>query len=167
MRSGKKKGSSPASKRTRTVAKPKSAPSKAKRSAPKVPAQAKRQTKTPSTKRTAKKVYEKPMALTPVKIKNYRDNKGGHPHVIVDDIDDKHISLGLTKDKYKGKNATNYKCQTSPLGDGKESYMHRQAQVKPKGQYYRPRDGMMEIGDYNRAQEYGERAKKKYLGKKE
>lgn len=63
MKSGKKKGSSPASKRTRTVAKPKSSPSKvasqAKRSAPKSPAQAKRQTKTPPKKATQKAFPEK------------------------------------------------------------------------------------------------------------
>ncbi len=188
MRSGKKKGSSPASKRTRTVARPKSAPSKAtsqaKRSAPKSPAQAKRQTKTPPKKATSKiiskpnktkntqskravkkKEYVKPMALMPITIKDYRDKNGGHHHVIVDNIEDKHVSVGLTQDKYKGKNATNYKCQTSPLGDGKQSYMRRQAQVAPQKEYYNPRGGMMELGDYQRAQEYGDRAKKKHLEK--
>ena len=44
----------------------------------------------------------------PVRIKTHNDRNGGHPHIIVDDIDDKHVSVGLTHDKYKGKNHKNY-----------------------------------------------------------
>lgn len=98
-------------------------------------------------------------------VKDYRDKKGGHPHVILEDMDNKHVSVGLTQDKYKGRNATNYECQISPLGDNKHSYMRRQAQVEPKKDYYNPRNGKMDMGDYNRANIYGERAKEKYLQK--
>lgn len=165
---GKRSGGSRASKGRSTSSKPKARSSALKRtsSASKTTSQAKRQTKTPSTKRTAKKAYEKPMALMPVTIKDHRDKNGGHHHIVVDNVDDKHVSVGLTTHSKKGKNSTNYKCQTSPLVDGKESYMRRQAQVAPKNEYYNPRNGKMELGDYNRAQEYGERAKKKYLEKK-
>lgn len=159
------RSSAPKSKSKASASKPKSAPAQAKRPAPKSASKGKRQTKTPPQK-TTKKKYEKPMVLMPVRIKDYRDKNGGHHHVIVDDVDDKHVSVGLTQDKYKGKNATNYKCQISPLEDGKKSYMRRQAQVAPKTEYYNPRSGKMEMGDYQRAQEYGERAKNKYLEKK-
>ncbi len=144
---------------------PKRFKSKAGNAAPKI--------KTPTPKKTsdtslkAKKPYKKPLALVPVGIKDYRDKKGGHPHVIIEDIEDKHVSVGLTKDKYKGRNATNYKCEVSPLGDGKQSYMRRQAQVEPRKDYYNPRNGKMDAGDYERAKVYGERAKQKYLQKKD
>ena len=52
------------------------------------------------------------------------------------------------------------------MADDKQSYMRRQAQVEPQKDYYNPRSGKMDMGDYNRAQVYGERAKEKYLQKK-
>lgn len=69
-----------------------------------------------TTQKTTKaKQTAKPAAKTAcknkdvqVKIKTHTDNKGGHPHVILGDIEDKHISVGLTHDKYKGKNHKNY-----------------------------------------------------------
>lgn len=136
--------------------------------------------KTPSKKSTGKNIRRQTesrmtsqkknvpkMILIPVVIKDHRDRNGGHHHVIVDDIEDKHVSVGLTQDSKKGKNATNYSCQVSPLGDGKHSYMRRQAQVAPKSEYYNPRQGRMEKSDYERAQIYGERANQKYLAQKE
>lgn len=125
----------------------------------------KRQTEPKTTSQKKKNVQK--MILIPVVIKDHRDRNGGHHHVIVDDIEDKHISVGLTQDAKKGKNATNYSCKVSPLGDGKHSYMRRQAQVAPKSEYYNPQQGRMEKSDYERAQIYGERAKQKYLVKKE
>ena len=49
--------------------------------------------------------------LITVEIKNHNDKNGGHPHIIVDNIDDKHVSVGLTHDKKKGKNHPNYPLQ--------------------------------------------------------
>lgn len=53
-----------------------------------------------------------------------------------------------------------------PLEDGAVSYIRRQAQVAPIKDYYNPRGGKMEQGDYERAKVYAERAKQKYLDKK-
>lgn len=36
-----------------------------------------------------------------VTIKNHKDKNGGHPHVIIDNIDNKHVSVGLTTTQKK------------------------------------------------------------------
>ena len=128
--------------------------------------------KTPPTKKTKpptrKKKYEKPLILVPVTIKDHNDSKGGHPHIILEDIENKHVSVGLTTDNKKGNNSTNRKCQVDPLGRGETSYMRRQATVAPKREYKKnsERIGKMEITDYDQAIIYGEKAKQKYTQKK-
>lgn len=102
-----------------------------------------------------------------VNIKTHTDKKGGHPHVILDDIEDKHVSVGLTSSPKKGKNNPNYKLEKSPLDDDKISYMHRQGTVAPKKKYINPKKGTMTPGDYAQAKKYGETAKQKYIEKKE
>lgn len=104
--------------------------------------------------------------LVPVSIKNHKDNKGGHPHIIVEDLDDKHVSVGLSTKLKKGKGSTNYTMDTSPFGDGKKSYMKRQGTVDPKEMYFNPRQGKITPKDYTRAKEYGDKAKRKYIEKK-
>lgn len=104
--------------------------------------------------------------LVSVKIKDHADKNGGHPHVIIENIDDKHVSVGLTTSPKKGKNHPNYKLGQSPLGDGKISYMRRQGTVAPKKEYMNPRTGKMQSADYNKAKEYGNKAKQKYLSNK-
>lgn len=101
-----------------------------------------------------------------VTLKYHGDKNGGHHHVIVEDIDDNHVSVGITTRKKKGKNHPNYPLEQSPLGDGKESYMRRQGTVAPKKEYYSPSKGVMTEEDYAKAKEYGDKAKKKYLDKK-
>ncbi len=101
-----------------------------------------------------------------VNIKNHKDKKGGHPHVIMEDMGNKHVSVGLTHDKKKGKNSPNYALEHNPLGGERQSYMHRQGIVAPKKDYEKPRKGQMTSKDYARAQEYGNRAKQKYLNSK-
>lgn len=100
-----------------------------------------------------------------VTIKNHRDKNGGHPHVIVDDIDDKHVSVGFTRDNMKGKGHPNYTLEVNPLGGGDASYMRRQGTVAPKKEYIEPRFGVMTPKDFAKAKEYGERAKQKYIEK--
>lgn len=104
--------------------------------------------------------------LVNVVVKTHQDNNGGHPHIIVDDIDNKHISVGLTTKPKKGKNSPNYKLEQSPLNDGKQSYMRRQGTVASTSEYTSPRKGEMTSNDYLKAKEYGEKAKQKYLDKK-
>ncbi len=100
-----------------------------------------------------------------VRIKNYRDQKGGHPHVIVNDIDDNHVSVGFTHSPKKGKGHPNYALEVNPLGEKDKAYMRRQGTVAPKKDYIESRDGVMTEKDYAKAKEYGERAKQKYIEK--
>lgn len=101
-----------------------------------------------------------------VTIKTHKDKKGGHPHVIVDNVDDKHVSVGLSTHAKKGKNSPNYKLEKSPLNDGKQSYMRRQGTVAPVNEYGQPQKGTMTTKDYEQAKVYGERAKQKYIARK-
>lgn len=118
--------------------------------------------------RTSKKLYQpfKLLILFPVRIKKHRDKNGGHHNVILEDFEDKHVSVGLTTKPKKGKNATNYKCEIDPLGGKDESYMRRQGIVVPKTEYEpMERKGHMSEKDLAQAKIYGERAKQKYLEK--
>lgn len=109
--------------------------------------------------------HNKSDCLIPVRIKTHKDSKGGHPHIIVDDVDDKHVSVGITHDKKKGKNNPNYALEHNPLGGAEQSYMHRQGIVAKKQEYKRPRQGYMTSKDYSKAKEYGKKAKRKYADK--
>lgn len=101
-----------------------------------------------------------------ITIKNHKDKHGGHPHVIIEDIDDKHVSVGFTTKPKKGKNSPNYSLAISPLKDNKKSYMRRQGTVDYKFNYYDKRSGVMDNKDYEKAKEYSKSAKKRYLDKK-
>lgn len=104
--------------------------------------------------------------LVPITIKTHADKKGGHPHAILDEIDNKHVSVGFSTKKKKGKNATNYALEVNPLGKKEKAYMRRQGTVAPKSEYSaKSQKGSMSEKDYKRAREYGERAKQKYIAK--
>lgn len=117
------------------------------------------------TAKTSYRVDDK--GLVPVNIKTHKDKKGGHPHIIVDNVENKHVSVGLSTKPTKGKGSKNYRLEKSPLNDGKNSYMRRQGTVAPKGEYEHPRRGSMVQKDYDKAKEFGARAKQKYLEKKD
>ena len=102
-----------------------------------------------------------------VTIKFHGDKNGGHNHVIVEDLDDNHVSVGLTTRKKKGKNHPNFPLEQSPLNDGKESYMRRQGTVAPKKEYMSPRTGKMTKNDYAQAKVYADRAKEKHKKEQE
>lgn len=116
-----------------------------------------------TTNKPPRKAAEK---LVPVHIKTHKDKNGGHPHVIVDNLEDKHVSVGLSTKSTKGKGSKNYRLERSPLNDGKTSFMRRQGTVAPKGEYIEPRKGKMTPKDYEQAKIYGERAKQKHLQEK-
>ncbi len=105
-----------------------------------------------------------------VQIKTHTDRNGGHPHVILENFKngqkDMHVSVGLSTQKSKGKGSKNYRLQENPLQDGKTSYMRRQGTVDIKSNYHKPRKGIMTQTDFQRAKEYGTKAKRKYLEKK-
>lgn len=105
-------------------------------------------------------------SLVSVYIKMHKDNKDGHPHVIVDDIDNKYVSVGLSSHAKKGKNATNYTLKKNPLGGKRKSYLRRQGTVDDRKNYYSSKTGSMTSEDYERAKLYGERAKQKYIDEK-
>lgn len=96
-------------------------------------------------------------------IKNHKDKNGGHPHVILDNVENKHVSVGLTTKPTKGKGSKNYRLEKSPLNDGKQSYMRRQGIVAPFSEYEKQRTGTMTPKDYSNAKKYGNKAKEKYL----
>ncbi len=106
--------------------------------------------------------------LLTVRLKRHRDVAGNHRHVILEDIDDKHVSVGLTSNLKKGRNSTNYACDNDVIGNGKSdrSYMRRQGTVDFQNNYYDESIGHMTEKDLNQAKIYGERAKQKYLEKK-
>lgn len=102
-----------------------------------------------------------------IRIKNHVDKNGGHSHVILEDFEDKHVSVGLTSKAKKGKNAPNYKCETDILGTGKNSYMRRQGTVAPIKDYSKKeRKAKMSHTDFAKAKVYGAKAKQKYLDKR-
>lgn len=120
-----------------------------------------------STKKSPRNVGAKRNnGYVPVTIKTHKDKKGGHPHIIVDNVEDKHVSVGLSTKPTKGKGSKNYRLEKSPLNDGRTSYMRRQGTVAPKGEYQNQRKGTLTPKDYAQAKIYGDRAKQKYLNEK-
>lgn len=102
-----------------------------------------------------------------VEIRTHKDAQGGHPHIIVDSVDDNHVSVGLTHDKYKGKGHTNITLTVNPLGKPEISYMHRQGTVDLKKNYDKEaRQGILTQNDNEKATRIGAKAKQKYLSKK-
>ncbi|HAT83779.1 MAG TPA: hypothetical protein DE061_05740 [Clostridiales bacterium] len=100
-------------------------------------------------------------------ISTHNDSNGGHPHVLMDEIDDNNVSVGLTTRPKKGKNHPNYPLEKDPTGKGKKSFMRRQATIDVKNNYKDPKSGAMAKKDYEKAKEYASRAKEKYIAKKE
>lgn len=113
---------------------------------------------------STKVVFEEKDLVTVV-IKDHYDSNGGHPHAIMDDIDDKHVSVGLTTKVKKGKNSTNKKLKKDPLDSGELSHMRRQATVDKKRNYTNERSGTMVKSDHEIAKKYAEKAKIKYMQK--
>lgn len=122
-----------------------------------------------SKKNKPPKKTAKNNGFVPITVKTHKDSKGGHPHGIIDDIDDKHVSVGFTHDRYKGKgkkSGNNYALESNPLGGDKQSYMRRQAIVAPKNEYSNSRKGSLTQKDFEQALIYAERAKQKYIDSK-
>ena len=129
----------------------------------------KQKSKSKTNSKNKKSPSAKPKGLIPVRIKKHRDKNGGHHHIIVEDIENKHVSVGLTTRITKGKNSTrkNYPCERDPLGTSKKSYMRTQGTVAKKKEY-EPKEisGAMTPKDYAKAKEYADKAKIKYINEK-
>ena len=107
-----------------------------------------------------------PEPLVTVEIRRHRDSKGGHPHVMVDKVQGKEVSVGLTHSKKSGKNMPNRKLQVNPLGGNETVYMQRRGTVAPSKEYGKPKQGKMTDKDYKMAKATGEKAKQKQIDKK-
>ncbi len=102
--------------------------------------------------------------LVTVEIRIHNDANGGHPHIMVDAVDNKFVSVGMTHDQFKGKNHPNIALEHDPLGDSNQTYMHRQGTVDNRKNYSATsKTGEMTALDNKKAQEIGEKAKQKYL----
>ncbi len=100
--------------------------------------------------------------LIPVKIKNHMDSKGGHPHIILGNIDKSHVSIGITHTEKNKNKPKNHKLKSNPLGGKEDSYMKRSATIRPKREYFGSRKGQMDSDDYNKAKSIGDKKMKKY-----
>ncbi len=104
--------------------------------------------------------------LVDVEIRKHNDAKGGHPHIMLDTVGEKNVSVGITHDKKKGKNHPNIKLERNPFGGNEPAYMQRQGTVDEKVNYSStPRTGKLTVTDNAKAKKIGEKAKQKELNK--
>lgn len=161
----KKSASKPASAKKTTTTK--SNPAKKTTTAPKKAATVRK----PTVKQTTAKAEQISITTTPaglvtVEIRRHRDSQGGHPHVMVDKVQGKEVSVGLTHSRKSGKNTPNRKLEVDPLGGKGTVYMQRRGTVAPSKEYGTPKQGKMTPKDYKTAKATGEKAKQKHLEKK-
>lgn len=104
--------------------------------------------------------------LVDVEIRKHNDAMGGHPHIMVDTVGDKNVSVGITHDKYKGKKHANIPLEVNPLGENRQAYMRKQGTVDSDENYSQIRKtGKLTDTDNAKAKQIGERAKQKELNK--
>lgn len=85
----------------------------------------KKQTKPVAPKSaTNAKPVSKQNGLVTVEIKIHSDAKGGHPHVMLGQVQDKNVSVGITHSAKKGKKHSNIPLQHNPLGEDKIGRAH-------------------------------------------
>lgn len=102
-----------------------------------------------------------------IKVKKHYDRNKGHYHAILENIDDNHLSIGFTRDRFKGKNHPNYPLKYDPLQKGQMVYMKRQATIDKVNSYgSKVYSAIMDPKDFEKAKEYGQRAKDNYYKKK-
>ena len=104
--------------------------------------------------------------LVDVEIRKHNDAMGGHPHIMVDTVGDKNVSVGITHDKYKGKKHANIPLEVNPLGENRQAYMRKQGTVDSDENYSQIRKtGKLTDTDNAKAKQIGERAKQKERNK--
>lgn len=105
--------------------------------------------------------------LVDVEIRKHNDAKGGHPHIVVDTVDGKNVSVGITHSKKKGKKHNNIPLEHNPLGEREQSYMLKQGTVDKKQNYSSTKTtGKLTEKDNEKAKQIGEKAKQKHLNNK-
>ena len=108
-------------------------------------------------------------SITNIRIGYLRDKNDRHPHLIMDEVDDKYISMGLSTEPRKGKNkkaGKNKPLQINPLGGNDKSYMRRKATIENKKRYEKIQQGKIHTADYDVAKYYSDIAKDAYNKKK-
>ncbi|MCM1289627.1 MAG: hypothetical protein NC132_03130 [Corallococcus sp.] len=144
----------------KTVAK--QAAVKNKTAATKAASAPKKPTTSTKSKSATKKKEVKTVSIT---IKSLPDSQGGHIHFILDNLEDNHVTVGITHDKYKGKNHPNIPLEVNPTGGTEQSYMKRQGTVAEKKRYTDEQKGKISKSDLSKAVHIGEKAKQKHLNK--
>ena len=123
-----------------------------------------------SKKATAatKATTSKPTAtsgLITVDLKFHPDSNGGHHHIIVEDLGDNHVSVGLTTNpKYDTKHK-NVPLEHSPLSNQKQSYASRKGTVDKKNNYNSPKQGQITKTDKTKVTQIADKAKAKAIKK--
>lgn len=121
-----------------------------------------------SKKATAatKATTSKPTAtsgLITVDLKFHPDSNGGHHHIIVEDLGDNHVSVGLTTNpKYDTKHK-NVPLEHSPLSNQKQSYASRKGTVDKKNNYNSPKQGQITKTDKTKVTQIADKAKAKAI----
>lgn len=97
--------------------------------------------------------------LVKVEIREHKDSKGGHPHIITHESKGRYASVGLTRQPKRGntKKAGRNKKLDTPVGEAKESYMRRGGIVASKTEYGKPSKVKMTQGNHKLANYYGQK----------
>jgi hypothetical protein len=120
-----------------------------------------------NTKKKTRTKSSKNEKLVFVPIRKKHDKNKGHPHIILEKIGDKRVSVGITHSRKKGKNHLNYRLDHNPLGGNETTYMRRNAEIKHERNYFgETKLGSMTQTDYSKAKSYGDKAKIKYYDKR-
>lgn len=103
--------------------------------------------------------------LITVDLKFHPDSNGGHHHIIVEDLGDNHVSVGLTTSpKYDSKHK-NIKLEHSPISNHKQSYASRKGTVDKKKNYNSPKQGQITQTDKTKVKQIADKAKAKVIKK--
>ena len=103
--------------------------------------------------------------LVTVNLKFHPDSNGGHHHIIVENLGDKHVSVGVTRDNKYDKKHNNVPLDHSPLSNGQKSYALRKGTVDEKKNYNSPKQGEITTEDAAKVKKIADKAKAKELKK--
>lgn len=103
--------------------------------------------------------------LITVNLKFHPDSNGGHHHIIVENLGDKHVSVGVTTKKKYDKKHNNIPLDHSPLSNGQKSYALRKGTVDIKKNYNSPKQGEITTEDAAKVKTIAYKAKEKEIKK--
>lgn len=97
--------------------------------------------------------------LITVSLKFHPDSNGGHHHIIVENLGDSHVSVGLTTSKKFDKKHNNIPLEHSPLSNGKPSFILKKGTVDKKRNYNSPKQGQITQNDAVKVKNVADKAK--------